>query len=279
MSALLIMSTKGGVGKTSTAANLGGIAADAGLRVLLIDLDIQPTLSSYFPLTKRAPCGTYELLALNERDVFKLVSKTSVRNLDLIISNDPLGQLHTLLVHAPDGRMRLRNLMPIFKADYDLVLIDTQGARSVVLEMALLATDRVLSPVAPEILAARELHRGTVQLMSELNSYRRQGITLPTLEILLNRVHPTSRDARQIQAALREVFEQEMGFSVLNTIIPALNAYPVSASNQTPAHRHERRRPWGRKSPAALETFRELGMELFPNWAEKFRTVDGKRGE
>ncbi len=46
-----IVSTKGGVGKTTTAANLGGFLADAGMRVLLLDLDIQPTLSSYFPST------------------------------------------------------------------------------------------------------------------------------------------------------------------------------------------------------------------------------------
>ncbi|PHS58356.1 MAG: chromosome partitioning protein, partial [Alcanivorax sp.] len=46
-----ICSTKGGVGKTTTTANLGGILADAGQRVLLVDADIQPTLSSYYPLS------------------------------------------------------------------------------------------------------------------------------------------------------------------------------------------------------------------------------------
>jgi chromosome partitioning related protein ParA len=45
-----VMSTKGGVGKSTTAANLGAFCADAGKRVLLIDLDAQPTLSSYFRL-------------------------------------------------------------------------------------------------------------------------------------------------------------------------------------------------------------------------------------
>jgi chromosome partitioning related protein ParA len=55
MQVVSIISTKGGVGKTTTAANLGGFAADAGLRVLLLDLDVQPTLSSYFTLDERAP--------------------------------------------------------------------------------------------------------------------------------------------------------------------------------------------------------------------------------
>jgi len=48
MQVVSIISTKGGVGKTTTAANLGGLLADAGLRVLLLDLDVQPTFSSVF---------------------------------------------------------------------------------------------------------------------------------------------------------------------------------------------------------------------------------------
>ncbi|WP_243787549.1 ParA family protein, partial [Pseudomonas amygdali] len=67
MQIVSIISTKGGVGKTTTAANLGGLAADAGVRVLLLDLDVQPTLSSYFELTHRAAGGIYELLAFNEQ--------------------------------------------------------------------------------------------------------------------------------------------------------------------------------------------------------------------
>jgi chromosome partitioning related protein ParA len=59
MQVLSVISTKGGVGKTATVANLGGFPADTGPRVLLIDLDVQPTLSSYFTLVKRAVGGTY----------------------------------------------------------------------------------------------------------------------------------------------------------------------------------------------------------------------------
>jgi len=54
MHVIAIISTKGGVGKTTVAANLGGFIADAGRRVLLIDLDVQPTLSSYYALTQQA---------------------------------------------------------------------------------------------------------------------------------------------------------------------------------------------------------------------------------
>ena len=88
MQVVSIISTKGGVGKTTTAANLGGLVADAGLRVLLLDLDVQPTLSSYYELGHRAPGGIYELLAFNERDLGQLVSRTIITGLDLVLSND-----------------------------------------------------------------------------------------------------------------------------------------------------------------------------------------------
>lgn len=278
MRVVSLISTKGGVGKTTTAANLGGFIADAGLRVLMLDLDVQPTLSSYFKLMQRAPAGIYELLALNERALDRLVSSTHITRLDVIVSNDGLGQLSTLLLHAPDGRLRLRNLLPVFQAHYDLLLIDTQGARSVLLEMAVLASDLALSPVTPEILAARELRRGTLQLLDDIAPYRHLGIQPPPMRLLINRVHPVSSDARQIQQALRQVFTGDGGIEVLHTTIPAIEAYPRAATRQLPVHRLEYRKPSGRSTPAALETMRGLANELFPTWTAHFAKVNGRTG-
>ncbi len=66
MKKVAVISTKGGVGKTTTAVNLAAIAADAGKRVLLLDLDIQPTLSSYFHLEAEANGGIFQLVGFNE---------------------------------------------------------------------------------------------------------------------------------------------------------------------------------------------------------------------
>lgn len=276
MQVVSIMSTKGGVGKTTTAANLGGLAADAGLRVLLLDLDVQPTLSSYFALTERAPAGIYELLAYNERRLEQLVSHTAVPGLDLILSNDDRGELNTLLLHAPDGRLRLRHLLPALEPFYDLLLIDTQGARSVLLEMAVLASGLALSPVTPEILAARELRRGTLQLIEDMCPYRHLGIEPPPLRLLINRVHPVSSNARLIQQTLRQMFQGQNSVRVLETDVPAIEAYPRAATRGLPVHRVEYRQPSGRSAPAALETMRALASELFPQWREHFAQVGGR---
>tara|TARA_R110000772_G_scaffold268043_1_gene393950 strand:+ start:6184 stop:7035 length:852 start_codon:yes stop_codon:yes gene_type:complete len=273
MQVVSIISTKGGVGKTTTAANLGGIVADAGLRVLLLDLDVQPTLSSYFTLQSHAPDGIYELLAFNEQDHARLISHTVIDGLDLILSNDDKGQLNTLLLHAPDGRLRLRNLLPAFRPHYDLLLIDTQGSRSVLLEMAVLASDLALSPVTPEILAAREFRRGTLQLMRDIAPYRRLGIEPPPLQLLINRVHPVSANARLIQQALHDLFATEPGIVVLDTSIPAIEAYPRASTQAQPVHRVEYRRPKRRVTPAAFDTMRTLSCELFPAWESAFNQL------
>jgi chromosome partitioning related protein ParA len=279
MNVVSIISTKGGVGKTTTAANLGGFAADAGLRVLLIDLDVQPTLSSYYALSRKVPGGIYELLAFNNANAESVISNTAVLNLDIILSNDRQGQLNTLLLHAADGRLRLRHLLERFRRDYDLLLIDTQGARSVLLEMAVLCSDVALCPVTPEVLAARELHRGTLQLMEDIQPYKHWGIQLPALRLLLNRVHPVSSNARLVGSALREIFQQRPDVVVLGTQVPAIETYPRASTVGLPVHRVERTRPAGRVAPAALETVRALSCELFPQWRDQFSLVEAARSD
>jgi len=270
MQVISIISTKGGVGKTTTAANLGGLLADAGLRVLLLDLDVQPTLSSYYELEHHAPGGIYELLAFNERRVEELVSRTVISGLDLIVSNDHRGELNTLLLHAADGRLRLRHLLSTLAPHYDLMLIDTQGARSVLLEMAVLAS------ITPEILAARELRRGTLQLLEDITPYRHLGIKPPPLHLLINRVHPVSANARMIQQALRELFRGQDGIRVLDTTVPAIEAYPRAATLGLPVHRVESRKPVGRVALAAIDTLRMLACELLPQWQVQLSAISGR---
>ena len=233
-------------------------------------------MSSYYELTQRAPGGIYELLAFNERDLGQLVSRTIIAGLDLVLSNDHRGELNTLLLHAPDGRLRLRHLLPALAPLYDLVLIDTQGARSVLLEMAVLASDLALSPVTPEILAARELRRGTMQLLEDIAPYRHLGIEPPPLHLLINRVHPVSANARLIQQALRDLFQDHAGIRVLATDVPAIEAYPRAATRGLPVHRVEHRQPPGRVAPASLDTMRALASELFPQWQDRFAAMSGR---
>lgn len=269
MDVLSLISTKGGAGKTTVAANLGGVLADAGLRVLLLDLDSQPTLSSYYALREAREAGSYELIAQRLTAPEQVISATVIQNLDLIVSNDRAGHISTLLLHAADGRLRLRNLLPAFEDHYDVLIIDTQGARSVVVEMVILATDCALCPVPPEMLAARELRRGTMGMFEELEPYRYLGVALPSVKLLLNQVNANRRDTRLIMQSLQASFQDDPHVCVCTTVIPDRVAYTNAASLGLPAHRVESTPPPGSRSPCAAEVMRALAVELFPHWAER----------
>jgi len=267
------ISTKGGTGKTTSVANLGAFCADAGLRTLLIDLDpVQPSLSSYYDLVETAPCGIFELIANNETRLERIVSKTSIQNLSLIYSNDPHNHLINLLLQAPDGRLRLAHLKDIFQDEFDLVLIDTQGARSVLIEMVMLASDLAVSPLPPEMLSAREFNRGTLQMLDGLRPYARLGLPVPPIKAVVNGLDLTS-DARQLDATIRETFRGHADIQVIDTVIPDAVVYCESATHGIPAHRLEYRQPSNRQAPAALQVIRNLAIELFPEWTDRFTAV------
>ncbi|MBA6104660.1 MULTISPECIES: ParA family protein [Pseudomonas] len=269
MDVLSLISTKGGAGKTTVAANLGGVLADAGLHVLLLDLDSQPTLSSYYALREARESGSYELITQRLTAPEQVISATVIQHLDLIVSNDRAGHISTLLLHAADGRLRLRNLLPAFEDHYDVLIIDTQGARSVVVEMVILASDCALCPVQPEMLAARELRRGTLGLFEELEPYRYLGIALPPMKLLLNQVNANRSDTRLIMQSLQASFQDDPHVNICTTVIPDRVAYTNAASLGLPAHRVEPTPPPGGRSPCAAAVMRALAVELFPQWAER----------
>ncbi|PAU50927.1 cobyrinic acid a,c-diamide synthase [Pseudomonas sp. PIC25] len=272
-----VVSTKGGTGKTTTSANLGAFCADAGLRTLLIDLDpVQPSLSSYYLISDEAQGGIYDLLAFNVTELSRIVSTTTIPNLSLVISNDINNQLINLLLQAPDGRLRLANLMPAFRDHFDLVLIDTQGARSAMLEMVVLASDLAISPLPPNMLTAREFNRGTMQMLDGLRAYARLGLNIPPVNIVVNCLDQTS-DAQMIYDTVREIFQDNQEISVLDSTIPAAVVFRNAASQGIPAHRLEYRQPSNRQAPSALSIIRRLAIEVFPEWRDRFEAMTEER--
>lgn len=168
MQVISVISTKGDVGKTTIAANPRGFVANAGLRVLLLDLDIQPTLSSYYEMISHAPGGINELLAFNRQDLGKTVSRIAINRLDLVLSNDDYPHLYTPLLHDPDGRLRLYYLLlllPVFQPHDDLVVIDAQGVRTVLLELELLMWQQAILPVTPEIPTAIPAEQVSIHIL------------------------------------------------------------------------------------------------------------------
>jgi len=267
---LTLISTKGGTGKTTTAANLGGILADMGERVLLIDADTgQPALSSYYSLDHQAENGITKLFqsnpaTLNPED---FVSKTSIQGLDLIYSDDPTAQLQDWLNQQPDGRMRLKAILKAFDTLYDIIIVDTRGSVGPVQDGAAIAADMMISPIPPEMLSAREFVRGTLKMLNRLKPMEAWGFPLGTLYGVINGLDQTA-DAKLIAKQLRsESYRDSNGKVVVcETIIPHAVAYRQAATQQIPAHRHESRRAKAEsKTPCALEVMSALVTEIFPH--------------
>ena len=165
-----ITSTKGGVGKTTLTANLGALLADMGLRVLLIDADVQPSLSKYFPLVKRTPVAGLTEVIVRGQVTASCITPTVYPNLHIVVSDDPEGHLPNWLLNRIDRGFRLRFALqsPAVAEHYDCVLIDTQGAIGPLQDAALMAADILVSPITPEILSAREFKDGTMELLERL---------------------------------------------------------------------------------------------------------------
>ncbi|HAV1899108.1 TPA: TIGR03752 family integrating conjugative element protein [Enterobacter hormaechei subsp. steigerwaltii] len=143
MKILPVISPKGGEGKSTFAAYLAGFLADAGLNTLLVDADYsQPTASSIFALEHESPFGLYELLMQMVSDHTQCISQTAIKNLDVIYSNDPDELLPTAMLHAADGRLRLRNILQhSFFNRYDVIIVDSKGATGVMTELSLLSSN------------------------------------------------------------------------------------------------------------------------------------------
>ncbi|MGL4839832.1 MAG: ParA family protein [Enterobacter asburiae] len=275
-----MVSTKGGEGKSTQSANLAGFLADAGKKTLLIDGDhSQPTASSIFSLEYEAPNGLYELLMktvdLNHPE--QIISRSVIPNLDVIVSNDPHDRLSSAMLHAPDGRMRLKNVLqhPLFN-EYDVIIIDSKGAASVMLELILVASTEfavgVIKPILPD---TREFLRGTLGLMEGLLPLTSYGIALPRIRILTNCMEYTNLDwqtlnsLRGIIANGQYLCADTFDVSLLDTIIPKLEIYKMGHASGQPVHRLERTTT-RTSTLAAADTMYELACELFPHWIADF---------
>lgn len=253
-----VFSTKGGVGKTTLCANLGGILADIGKRVLLIDADPQPTLSTYYEITREAPHGFRELLTSGGQiDPSSVISHTDTTGLDVVYSNDPNGELQNWVQQTPDGRVRLRGVLRSAFPDYDFILVDSQGANSAIQHAAVLAAHIMVSPIYPQLLSAREFARGTLTMLETLKPMENWGAPLGQIFGLVYRMDRTRKSREIASQIIDDAFQMSGGkLRMLDTVVPELVAYRKAAQNGIPVHKYDDR---GR------QTMLSLIAELFPH--------------
>lgn len=160
-----ISNQKGGVGKTTTAVTLGGLLAQQGKRVLLLDLDPQGSMTSYFRLdpdtTEHSVYSLFEACGNNTRVEFldMLLHSTEVKGLSLLPASTAMATLDRQLGTRGGMGLVIKQTLARLESQFDYVLMDCPPMLGLLMVNALAACQRLLIPVQSEFLALKGLDR------------------------------------------------------------------------------------------------------------------------
>lgn len=265
---LALVSTKGGVGKTTLAANLGALLADMGLRVLLVDADEKPSLSKYFPLRRQAPHGLTQVITrgvVTREEISEIDLPHLSGALDIVVSDSPEIHLSDWLYARIDRAVRLKLALrsPDVVDRYDCVILDAHGGTGAVEDAVALAADFLISPVRPDVLSGSEFMDGTLRMLERLDASSAIGAGLGPMKAVINCLRRTN-NSRLVADTIRANFLRAQGrVTMLDTVIPDANVYQAAATAQVPVHRFDRQR--GGATPSAYEVMHRLAWELIPS--------------
>ena len=199
-----IASQKGGVGKTTTAINLGACLAQENKRVLVVDIDPQGNATSGLGVNGNDQRNTtYEVL-IGQAEVSQAIVPTGLATLDLMPAGQRLSGAEVELVGMMARETRLKTCLAKIRDDYDYVLIDSPPSLGLLTVNSLTASDSVLIPLQCEYLALEGLTQliGAVRLVQDhLNpGLRIEGVLLTMFDARLNLSQQVAEEARKFFA-------------------------------------------------------------------------------
>jgi chromosome partitioning protein len=210
---IAIANQKGGVGKTTTAINLGASLAANDLRVLVIDSDPQGNSTTGLGVQKNSGGLTLYDALLGQFPLSAATTRTSFDGLDLIPADKNLVGANIELVDLEAREFRLREKLASLRDSYHFVLIDCPPALDLLTLNALVAADSVLVPIQCEFFALE----GISELMDTIDRVRESFHHPIVIEgILLTMYDDRTNLTRQVADDLREFFADE----VFRTVIP-----------------------------------------------------------
>jgi chromosome partitioning protein len=210
---IAITNQKGGVGKTTTAINLGAALADAGHRTLVVDLDPQGNASTGLGINVRdLDVSMYEVM-LHDRPIDDCIEGTTVRKLFVAPSSLDLAGAEIELVPAFSRELRLRRALEEVRDDYEYVLIDCPPSLGLLTINGMAAATEVLVPIQCEYYALE----GLGQLVRNVHLVQRNlnpSLVLSTIVLVMY-------DARtKLSAQVMGEVRSHFGDKVCRTVIP-----------------------------------------------------------
>lgn len=171
---LAVSNQKGGVGKSTTAINLSSCLAEAGKKVLLIDMDPQGNTTSGVGIDRNEQENTvYQLIIDDKLKAKDAIVGTKFDRLSVMISNEDLAGCEIEMLELEDREFRLKKKLASIKKKFDFIIIDCPPSLSILTLNALSAADAVLIPIQCEYYALEGLSQllKTIKLVQErLNS-------------------------------------------------------------------------------------------------------------
>ena len=231
---IALTNQKGGVGKTTTAVNLGVCLSKQGKKVLLVDADAQAnlTMSLGFPRPDDLPISLATIMQdiIDDKpfDVQKGILHHS-EGVDLLPSNIELSGLEVRLINAISRERVLTTCINEVKKNYDYVLVDCMPSLGMLTINALAAADSVVIPTQPHYLSAK----GLELLLRSVSKVRRQ--INPHLRIdgiLMTMVMPRTNISKEVTALVRRAYGQNI--KVFDVQIPhSIRAVEATAEGKS----------------------------------------------
>lgn len=210
---IAISNQKGGVGKTTTTANLGSALFNLGQRVLMIDMDPQGNLSSAVGVNGQAEGSVAE--SLLDRTVALPIHRVVERMeavLDVVPANINLAATEAALMNKLGRELRLRDQLVALSNDYDFILIDTPPSLGLLTINSLVAADKVIIPTEARLFSLQ----GLQMLQESIEEILYLNPRLQVLGILLSKLDRRLKEERLVSGYLRDrwgaqVFQTEVG--------------------------------------------------------------------
>jgi chromosome partitioning protein len=250
-----VCNQKGGVGKTTTAINLGAALAEQGRRVLLVDFDPQGALSVGLGIQPHDIDATvYNLLMERDITAHDVLHKTGVNGMDLLPSNIDLSGAEVQLVHEVGREYVLGGVLKPLVPEYDVIMIDCQPSLGLLTINALACADGVIIPLECEYFAMR----GVALLMETIDKVSHRLNTKLTIDGLLATMYDSrTLHTREVLASIVNGF----GDKVFHTVINRTVRFPDATVAGEPITSFD-------SGSMGANAYRELAKEVLERWRQ-----------